>query len=306
MQALAACQAVGASLCTESQWHRACSAVTASTYPLSVDGTGTLIEAEDYYSISAGTSGGTTRAWVEDETPGFFGISALASIPNNGASVTAANAPTQSPRLDYLVNVTTASANYHVCVHMFSPTTNDNTVWLGSNTALPGTAIATALQTGATATWQWIQSAAINLPAGQRFLSLYMAKDGTKVDALYIVNGNCPGTITDNNGTGGKWSYASTPNTYVATTCNGQDFDTTQDAVIPTGTASQCFANLGGTGPFDLSGNVKEWTMAHVPGENPIRGGSYTSTGTGIDCPLDFTLADDSFFFPDVGFRCCR
>jgi hypothetical protein len=178
---------------------------------------------------------------------------------------------------------------------------------LGVNTTLPGTAINTTISNSTTGAWQWIQSPAFNVPAiGNRFVSIYMAKDGTKVDALYIVSGNCPGTITDNNGTGGKWSYSSNPNTYAGTTCNGQDYDATQDAVIPTASATQCYANFGGSGPFDMSGNVKEWALAHLPGENPIRGGSYTSTGIGIDCPLDFTLADDSFFFPDVGFRCCR
>ena len=29
-------------------------------------------------------------------------------------------------------------------------------------------------------------------------------------------------------------------------------------------------------------------------------------TANGISCPLNFTLADDTFFFPNVGFRCCR
>ena len=57
---------------------------------------------------------------------------------------------------------------------------------------------------------------------------------------------------------------------------------------------------------FDLSGNVKEWTLAHVPGENPIRGGASNNTGEGISCPLTFALADDAFFFPNIGFRCCR
>ena len=59
-------------------------------------------------------------------------------------------------------------------------------------------------------------------------------------------------------------------------------------------------------GLFDMSGNVKEWTLAHAPGENPIRGGASNNTGEGISCPLNFTLADDAFFFPNIGFRCCR
>ena len=60
-----------------------------------------------------------------------------------------------------------------------------------------------------------------------------------------------------------------------------------------------------GTGLFALSGNVKEWTLAHVPGENPIRGGASNNTGDGRSCPLNFTLAVDTLFFPTIGFRCC-
>jgi hypothetical protein len=67
-----------------------------------------------------------------------------------------------------------------------------------------------------------------------------------------------------------------------------------------------CKAVTATTEIFDLSGNVKEWTLAHVPGENPIRGGASNNTGEGISCPLNFTLADDTFFFPNIGFRCCR
>jgi formylglycine-generating enzyme required for sulfatase activity len=57
---------------------------------------------------------------------------------------------------------------------------------------------------------------------------------------------------------------------------------------------------------FDMSGNVREWTLAHTPGENPIKGGASNGTAQGISCALNFTLGDDSFFFPNVGFRCCR
>ena len=77
--------------------------------------------------------------------------------------------------------------------------------------------------------------------------------------------------------------------------------------------SASCYANdttlTGGTAndhAFDMSGNVKEWTLAHEPGENPIRGGASNNTGIGISCPLNFTLGTDTFFFPNVGFRCCR
>jgi formylglycine-generating enzyme required for sulfatase activity len=68
-----------------------------------------------------------------------------------------------------------------------------------------------------------------------------------------------------------------------------------------------CFANQAGTDDaFDMSGNVKEWTAARAAGQNPIRGGSSNNLVTGLTCQLNFTLADDDFFFPNVGFRCCR
>ena len=35
-------------------------------------------------------------------------------------------------------------------------------------------------------------------------------------------------------------------------------------------------------------------------------GGSSNNTDVGTSCPLNFTLADDTFFLTNVGFRCCR
>jgi len=57
---------------------------------------------------------------------------------------------------------------------------------------------------------------------------------------------------------------------------------------------------------LDMSGNVKEWTLARLPGQNPIRGGSSSDTEIGTSCGLNFSLGTDTFFFPNVGFRCCR
>jgi hypothetical protein len=55
-----------------------------------------------------------------------------------------------------------------------------------------------------------------------------------------------------------------------------------------------------------MTGNVKEWTQARNPGENPLRGGASNNEVTGTTCNINFTLANDTFFFPNVGFRCCR
>ena len=80
-----------------------------------------------------------------------------------------------------------------------------------------------------------------------------------------------------------------------------------QDDILPTGSMLSCFANGPGTADaYDMSGNVKEWRAARAAGQNPLRGGASNSTVTGTACELNFTLANDSFFFPNVGFRCCR
>ena len=107
------------------------------------------------------------------------------------------------------------------------------------------------------------------------------------------------------------WSYASTCTTYATNTCNGNDYDTNpatvadDDAILPTGSMPMCTETWMTRPVYDLSGNVKEWTTARSLGINPIRGGASNNTSTGISCDFNFTLANDAFQFPNVGFRCC-
>jgi len=316
-QAAAACAAIGASLCDESTWHRACSAITTgNAYPLAVNGTGTLIEAEDYSSIGYATGGSpsATRSWVPDYTAGFSSVSAMEATPNTGAAVTLANAAAQSPHIDYLINFT-ATGTYHVWLKMYSNNGNDNQAFVGINALAPPQAPSNTATTTSNGSWQWVDTnATFSIPTtGPRYVSVFMGKDGTKVDQLYIINGagSPPSTI---NSKGNKWAYATSANTYNANTCNGDDYDTNtnlagdQDDILATGSLASCYANLAATSGnvFDMSGNAKEWTKAHAPGENPIRGGASNNTADGISCPLNFTLADDAFYFPNIGFRCCR
>ncbi len=313
--ALAACQSIGATLCSEQEWHRACSVVNPTTYPLAVSGAGTLIEAEDYAGIAFMPAAGPTYwSWDEDQTAGFSGMSALIASPHSGANVAIANAPTLSPRLDFLINFTVVSASYHVWVKMYSTDNVSNQVYVGVTTLAPPQVPTKTLTQGTFMTWQWVDSGAINIAAtGNQTVSVFMGKDGVKVDAIFITTS--AGTPNPPlNPAGNQWAYANppNPNVYSAGTCNDANYQATP-AITTTGLLTSCYANdgmlTGGTvndHAFDMSGNVKEWVNHHAPGQNPIRGGSFGNTGVGVDCPLSFTLANDTFFFPDVGFRCCR
>jgi hypothetical protein len=346
-QALAACQAVGATLCTDQEWHRSCSQNASggnlpTIYPKATDGTGLLLEAEDYYANTyMKDAGGTTRSWVEDETPGFLGISDLIAQPNTGGNISAANAPAQSPRLDYLINASNGGGTWNVCLHMFSAgfcsvtttqscsttstcpggetcVSNDNGVYVGVNATVPGVVTGAAVTTTANNVWQWRSTTtAVPVVNGQQFLSLYMGQDGTKVDAIYLIKGTCPATPPDTHTTGNKWGMqpSAALSNYTSGNCNDQNYTGAgAGAALNTGSLAMCFADTTGLtsgGPaaqnvFDMSGNVREWTLAHQPGQNPIRGGAFNDTSLGIDCPGNFLLADDKFLLPNVGFRCCK
>jgi hypothetical protein len=113
----------------------------------------------------------------------------------------------------------------------------------------------------------------------------------------------------------GTWTVVTTPTAtrFTATigtsgpaasgggTANGD-----QDDTLATGFSAACHAEHTTGDVFDMSGNVKEWTQARVFGQNPLRGGSSNNAVNGLTCKLNFTLADNEFFFPNVGFRCCR
>lgn len=79
-----------------------------------------------------------------------------------------------------------------------------------------------------------------------------------------------------------------------------------QDGILPAGALASCYAEQGVNDAYDLTGNVKEWTAARASGQNPLRGGASNNEVPGSSCQINFTLANDAFFFPNVGFRCCR
>ncbi len=312
-QAVAACTSINARLCTEAEWENMCSQIPAVTYPVAGP-TGladfVFLEAENAELRVAQTSGGTSRSWVNDQTSLYSGVRNVLATPDTGANVSAANAPTQSPRLDFRVTFATA-ADYHVWVRVYATSADDNSLYAGINATAPGTVDNFAMTPASQnlQQWKWVVSRAIAVTAGVRTVSVFMREDGVRVDAIAVTRDG----VNEPPYNANVWAYQTNPKLPQPTTCNGDDFDTNavlagdQDDILSTGSLGQCFAN--GTGindASDLSGNVKEWTARRAPNANPLRGGASNSTLQGLTCALDFTLANDQFFFPNVGFRCCR
>ena len=157
--------------------------------------------------------------------------------------------------------------------------------------------------------WVWVVSPQLTSgAAGTHTFSIYTREDGVIVDTIAVSRQNTTSPTFDN-----SWAYESNPRTAQPQICNGDELDTNgvlagdQDDIRTTGSLGMCYANqTGANDAFDMSGNVKEWTAARTSGQNPLRGGASNNLVTGLTCGLNFTLADDAFFFPNAGFRCCR
>ena len=69
---------------------------------------------------------------------------------------------------------------------------------------------------------------------------------------------------------------------------------------------TSCRSTWGSAYVYDMSGNVKEWTFdERTFGYREIRGGSSNVPRGGLTCQFDFTIGAESFFFYNLGFRCC-
>ncbi len=163
---------------------------------------------------------------------------------------------------------------------------------------------------GASQASQWAVSGVLSVPvAGTYTFSVYTRDDGTLVDAIAIARQGTAAPTTDD-----AWAFSpsSTARTPQPTTCNTDAFDTVpggsdQDDILTAGSRPLCFADQSGANDaFDMTGNVKEWTRERSPNVNPLRGGASNNEITGATCQINFSVADDDFFFPNVGFRCCR
>jgi MYXO-CTERM domain-containing protein len=255
------------------------------------------------------------QAWVEDYTVAnenltqpqqHSGIADMKAVANLGTTLSLASSLTQGPMLEYRINIPATASDWRLYVRMYSVNTAENTVHFGFGASATPAAPTATLTNTVDSSWHWVQSAALSLTAGDQYLRLFMAEDGVKVDAIFIGRGTTPQPPATLSPDGSSWSYATSADTYQAMTCNGLDRSAADDNILATGTLTSCYADHGAGDVFDLSGNVKEWTLARLPGQNPIRGGASNDTAIGTSCELNFTLGTDAFFFPNVGFRCCR
>ncbi|HEY4240208.1 MAG TPA: MopE-related protein [Kofleriaceae bacterium] len=309
-QAAAACTSVGARLCTEAEWQNMCAQVGAPTYPVAGPVAATdfvFLEAEQAYANV--TVNGHT--WTSNPQQNYSGTTSLQALPDSGTTSTAAQSLTRSPRLEFRATLA-ANATYYLWVRIRAPDPNTYGVWVSMAQGTTATAgLNFQLAPPYIDTWTWIPSTGMNTTAtaGTYTFSVFMEQDGVMVDAVAIAKqGTTPPAQNEN-----VWAYSTNPKTIQPQICNDNEFDTNtaiagdQDDVLPTGSMAACYAN-GGTSAhaYDLSGNVKEWTAARATNQNPIRGGAADNDAIGTSCNLNFTLADNTFFFPNVGFRCCR
>lgn len=144
----------------------------------------------------------SSHTWTLDNSvPGSSGNGYMEALPNNGTTISAAQAPFLSPELQFTLNFTVAG-NHYYWLRLYSNNGNDNSVHLGTS----GTGVNT-LSAAQFLTWAWIRSAAVSIPGtGNHTINVWMAEDGIRVDRLLVTNNlNFSPTI------GNAWHVPSSP-----------------------------------------------------------------------------------------------
>lgn len=322
--AMSACERLGARLCTEADWALACEGPSILG-PIVQDPMGdnlVVIEAE-YFDVN---TPGPMHTWVYSQAHQDYSRTGfMNAAPDLDTNNDETEALILSPRLDYVVEFAVPGVYY---VWMRGRSTQGdgggNRVHVGINGAIPTEGIEVGNFTTLNR-WRWQNennagdTVILNIPsAGQHTISVWMNKDDMDFDKMVLTTN--PAFVAEDFGPaspqGCTWAYGSSCDTHDPInnlTCNSNEYDTDpmtagdQDGPVPAGDLAACYSDWGAAGQvFDLSGNVKEWAQARTAGQNPIRGGSYNNESGGMTCQFDFTAADDSFAFPNVGFRCCR
>jgi hypothetical protein len=300
-EAEAACARIGATLCDESVWQVACE--TDNLNPLVEAGTSGLlvVEAEDMTNIAG------DHTWTSQTSlGGFSGTAAMRLLSDSGGESSSELA--DAGQLDQTFTFTT-TGNKYIWVRTYADADNDDDFFVGFDDV---TGTASNLDAANDLSWEWERSAAFNLSAGDHTVNIWGGDGGVRVDRIIVTNDVNFVPLNQGPPQQCQWSYETDCRNYQANTCNGEDFDgipggTDDDVMLATGSMNACYAEWeAGGDAFDLSGNVKEWTAERSAGVNPIRGGSFNNTAIGTSCQFDFLTADDSFFLPNIGFRCCR
>ena len=311
-EAVAACSAIGARLCTEAEWQSACE-LPPRAASKTQDSTGLVFfEAEDFDARVDRDD----RWRLRTTHAGYVGTGAMYADDDDGDQYNS-NYVSQSPRMDYSITFNRTGTHY-VWIRGYAEGSGDNTVHAGLN----GAGVNTADRIGNYTTdgWIWVNvtldgnQATIDIPStGTHTVNIWMREDGFYADRVVITSDADFNPNTTQPDLTCDWSYHTNCDDYTPATCNGLDRDDNtgtpenDNELTYTGELASCRANHGAAGSvFDLSGNVGEWTQARSGNINPIRGGSITSNAVGISCDYDFVVASDTFFFPSVGFRCCR
>lgn len=317
-EAEAACARIGATLCDESVWQTACE--TDNAPPATTQqGSNNLIVIE-------GESGTANTGWVVDNSVAGFTGTGYMQVPDGDASNVSdpSNLDSNSPRIDYTINFTQTGQHF-LWVRMYADTNQgDDSAWFAfddtNGNLAGGQGGSPYLDLDTNRSWDWMgqfdnESGRISFnvgSTGNHTISIYNGEDGVIIDRLVITTDSSFVPINDGPPDECQWSYQTDCKVYQPNSCNGEDFDgiaggADDDLMLATGSMNACFAEWeAGGDAFDLSGNVKEWTAERSAGVNAIRGGSFNNTAIGTSCQFDFLTADDSFFLPNIGFRCCR